>query len=65
MFNTAEGYSPPCSDEGYYHPQPYKTLAHEIFAATPKVENHVTEPKAKGRLSDRRRFILCQPKIEA
>jgi hypothetical protein len=65
MSNTAGGCSPPRSDEGYYHPQPYKTSAREIFAAPPKTENLVTEPKAKEGPLDRRRFILCQSKTEA
>jgi hypothetical protein len=53
MFNAARGYSPPRSGEGYYRPQPYKTTACELFAASPKAENIVAELKAKERPSDR------------
>jgi hypothetical protein len=65
MSNMAGGCSPPRSNEGYDHPQPYRTFVREIFAAPPKTENLVTESKAKERLSDRRRFILHQRKTKS
>jgi hypothetical protein len=53
MSNTAGGYSPPRSDEGYYHPLAYKTSVRKSFLAPPKAENLVTKLKAKERPSDR------------
>jgi hypothetical protein len=53
MFSVAGGCSPPHFDEGNYSPQPYRPSAHEFFAASPKAESIVVEPKDKERTLDR------------